>query len=191
MYEFLRRTDVIDCGHPAIIDVAASLLIDGSQLETASKCFHWVRDRISHSFDTEEDRVTCTASEVLEHRTGICYAKAHLLAAILRANRIPAGFGYQRIAVDDRTFCLHGFNFVYLEDFGWYAVDPRGNRDQIQTTFDPPKASLAFTTEMPGEETIDKIFPDPLGCVVNSLRQCTSVGTLRTTLPDYQDDALP
>lgn len=189
MDKYLRQTDVIDWGHAAIVDVAASLFVDGSQLETASACFRWVRDSISHSFDANERRVTCAASEVLEHRTGICYAKSHLLAAILRANHIPAGFGYQRLAVDDETFCLHGFNFVHLDDFGWYAVDPRGNHGAIQTRFEPPDVSLAFTTDLQGESTMDQMFPDPLECVVTSLRKSTSVSSLRKALPDWRGDA--
>jgi len=36
--------------------------------------------------------VTCKASDVLIYGTGYCYAKSHLLAALLRANAIPAGF---------------------------------------------------------------------------------------------------
>lgn len=186
MQEYLRCTDVIDWDHSAIVDVANSLFVDGDQLGTASECFFWVRDNISHSFDAEGDIVTCTASEVLKHRTGICYAKAHLLAAILRANRIPTGFGYQRITAEDLTFCLHGFNFILLDEVGWYAVDPRGDRDEIQTTFDPPNASLAFKTELPGEQTFDTIFSEPLGCVVASLKHSKSVCSLRTALPDWQ-----
>lgn len=30
--------------------------------------------------------------------SGICYAKSHLLAALLRANKIPAGFCYPRLS---------------------------------------------------------------------------------------------
>ena len=46
-------------------------------------------------------------------KEGICYAKSHLLAAILRANLFPTGFCYQRLVLDDKTdsrFVLHGLN---------------------------------------------------------------------------------
>lgn len=147
MHDFLRITDVIDWSDPEIYDLACSLAIENDALKTASGCFHWVRDRIAHSFDSNAQCVSCSASETLRNRTGICYAKSHLLAALLRANRIPAAFGYQRLALDDAgtKFCLHGFNFVHLDHLGWYAVDPRGNREGIITQFDPPKVSLAFS----------------------------------------------
>ncbi|WP_338430147.1 transglutaminase domain-containing protein [Synechococcus elongatus] len=37
---------------------------------------------------------------MLEYRTGYCYAKSHLLVALLRACSIPAGFCYQRLSFD-------------------------------------------------------------------------------------------
>jgi len=43
----------------------------------------------------QRDVVTCSASEVLREGTGICFAKSHLLAALLRAVGIPAGLCYQ------------------------------------------------------------------------------------------------
>ncbi|MBI2949982.1 MAG: hypothetical protein HYY23_20300 [Verrucomicrobia bacterium] len=46
----------------------------------------------------------------MEHRAGFCYAKSHLLAALLRARGIPAALCYQRLAFDaaGSAFCLHG-----------------------------------------------------------------------------------
>jgi len=186
MDEFLRSTDVIDWDKPEIRSVAASLVVEADPLKTAAASFNWVRDKISHSFDVNVQCVSCAASETLRNGTGICYAKSHLLAAILRANGIPAGFGYQRVSLDasETSFCLHGFNFVHLQHFGWYAVDPRGNREGIATSFDPPNVSLAFETRLPGEKTFDTILHDPLGCVVNSLLANDTVASLRNSLPD-------
>lgn len=129
MQEFLRSTDVIDWDTPEIRSVASSLVVEADQLRSVASCFTWVRDEISHSFDVDVQCVSCTASATLKNRTGICYAKSHLLAAILRALEIPAGFGYQRVALDESAtaFCLHGFNFVHLPEIGWFPVDPRGN----------------------------------------------------------------
>ena len=57
--------------------------------------FEWVRDSIGHSYDVSDPRITLSATEVLEHRVGLCYAKSHLLAALLRAEGIPTGLCYQ------------------------------------------------------------------------------------------------
>jgi len=77
--------------------------------------------------------VTLKASEVLENKTGFCYAKSHLLAAFLRANRIPSGLCYQRLSVYENgpPFCLHGLNAVFLPGIGWYRIDARGPWDKI------------------------------------------------------------
>ena len=71
--------------------------------------------------------MTCSASQVLLHGTGFCYAKGHLLAALLRANAIPVGSCYQRLRIDGTgpPFCLHGFNSVHLPAIGWYRIDAR------------------------------------------------------------------
>ena len=67
---------------------------------TARACFEFVRDQIKHSRDYEMDPTTWKASDVLLHGTGYCYAKSHLLAAMLRAN----GWGC-RSAVGGRAAC--------------------------------------------------------------------------------------
>jgi transglutaminase-like putative cysteine protease len=130
------------------------------------------------------------ASDVLHHRTGLCYAKSHLLAALLRANRIPCGFVYQRVATDESgtAFCLHGLNAVWLERHGWYRVDARGNRAGISTAFSPPQEYLAFASTVPGESTIDRIFPDPLPVVVSTLRIYSEVASLCLHLPDWDPE---
>ena len=140
-----------------------------------------------HSFDVDAEVVTCKASEVLAAKTGICYAKSHLLAALLRANQIPAGLGYQRLCYDDEmsTYCLHGFNYVSVENAGWIAIDPRGNPEDIFTEFDPPNPSLAFGADQPGECTFAKRFANPLQVVVDALTTTQNVDELKSRLPDW------
>ncbi|WP_197471779.1 transglutaminase-like domain-containing protein, partial [Methylomonas koyamae] len=126
---FLAASEYIDWRHPAVLAQAAVLAAgaDGDE-DIAKRCFEFVRDRIQHSWDYRKNPVTCRASEVLSHATGYCYAKSHLLAALLRANRIPAGLCYQRLSLDGDIppYCLHGLNAVYLTDHGWYRLDARG-----------------------------------------------------------------
>ncbi len=100
MNEYLRATEIIDWKTEAVRQLADELR-DQSEADTdlAKACFEWVQENIQHSLDFERTEVTCRASDVLTLRTGYCYAKSHLLAALLRANGIPAGFCYQRLTV--------------------------------------------------------------------------------------------
>ena len=168
--EFLDTCAIIDVGSPEISPVASELR-RGNDVATAKQCFEFVRDEIKHSSDYQLNPVTCRASEVLAHGTGYCYAKSHLLCALLRANRIPAGLCYQRLAHthDETSFCLHGMNAVYLRDYGWYRIDSRGNRDDIDAQFDPPTVRLAFTTNLEGECDFPDIHVSPLPEVVHCL----------------------
>src|SRR4051812_49403870 len=100
MQDFLKSTDVIDWQQPEVLALARRLA-GGSMEATAKGCFEWVRDEIRHSLDFGLNPVTCSASEVLHARTGYCYAKSHLLAALLRASAIPAGLCYQRLSLND------------------------------------------------------------------------------------------
>lgn len=158
----------------------------------AKACFEWVRDEVMHSRDFERNPVTWRASDVLLHRTGYCYAKSHLLAALLRANGIPAGFCYQRLSVGDAgpPFCLHGFNAIELPGIGWYRVDARGNRAGIDAQFTPPVERLAFALQSAEEAEFANVFAEPLACVVDSLRRCESWDEALANLPDIgQDEA--
>lgn len=187
MQEYLRATTVIDHETTAILVLASQLSTGLPPNLIVERCFNWVRDEIRHSIDHGDRCVTLTASEVLHNQTGLCYAKSHLLAALLRANGIPCGFAYQRLATDESgtRFCLHGLNAVWLTEFGWYRIDPRGNRIGISTAFDPPVEHFAFATRQPGEYTINQIFSDPLPFVISSLSKYDDVIELCQNLPDW------
>jgi transglutaminase-like putative cysteine protease len=117
MESYLQASEIIDWQHPTILELAKKIATEHQTVEAIAKAsFEWVRDEISHSYDYQMNPVTCRASDVLEYKTGYCYAKSHLLAALLRANAIPAGFCYQRLSVNDdgEPYSLHGFNAVYL-----------------------------------------------------------------------------
>lgn len=184
MEAFLRSTEIINYHHPEVRQLAWELS-SGSTLEIAQRCYEWVRDEIHHSWDYKMNPVTCTASEVLAARTGYCYAKSHLLAALLRANGIPTGFSYQRLtAYDDATFCLHGLNSVYLPEFGWYRIDARGNKENVDAQFTPPLEQLAFKPGVVGELDLPEVLPDPLPEVIAALRACDTYDALANNLPD-------
>lgn len=189
MDRYLQPTDIIDWDHPEVRTLAATLAEGTSgPVEIAKRCFEWVRDEIRHSHDHQMNPVTCTASDVLRHRTGYCYAKSHLLAALLRANGIPAGLCYQRLSRDENgpPFSLHGLNAVHLPDVGWYWVDSRGNRAGVDAQFTPPVERLAFTARLPGEADLPGIYPDPLPIVVEALRRHQTWDALWDHLPDVE-----
>jgi transglutaminase-like putative cysteine protease len=186
-HDFLQATDIVDYEDAAIASLAAELGHDANQSTIVARCFDWVRDNVRHSIDHNDRYVTISASDVLRNRTGLCYAKSHLLAALLRANCIPCGFVYQRLTQDESgtSFCLHGLNAVWLTEHGWYRLDPRGNRDGIATSFDPPHEKLAFETSLPGEGIIDGVFPEPLPIVISTLSKYSDLPELCRHLPDW------
>ena len=187
MEAYLQTSAIIDWQNPAILALAQSLARGQGTVEAiAQACFEWVRDEIRHSVDYQMNPVTCRASEVLEHKTGYCYAKSHLLAALLRANHIPAGFCYQRLSIDDTgsPYCLHGLNAVHLPTYGWYRIDARGNRDGVNAQFTPPYEQLAFTLQSAAEADFPDILSDPLPVVVETLQTHHTWDAVLQNLPD-------
>ena len=184
---YLEATEYIDWQQSAVLkkaqSLAAGLLTDEA---VAKACFEFVRDEIKHSLDYQMNPVTCKASDVLLHGTGYCYAKSHLLAALLRANKIPAGLCYQRLTIrdDQPPFCLHGLNAVYLKQYGWYRIDPRGNKEGVDAQFIPPLEQLAFPILSEGETDFSEVLPRPLTAVVNVLTRYTDYLAVANDLPD-------
>src|SRR5580700_725150 len=194
MEAFLKATEIIDWRIPSVQSKAAEMAKGASgELQVARHCYEWVRDNIQHSSDYQRNPVTCVASQVLSSGTGYCYAKSHLLAALLRANGIPAGFCYQRLGIDDTgaAYSLHGLNAVYLPEFGWYRVDSRGNKPGVNAQFSPPVEQLAFHVNFPGERNYPGIFSDPLPVVVTALRTYPTWEALYKNLPDWDLPSLP
>lgn len=188
MNEFLKSSATIDWETPAVLSKAQELASDSTDDElVAKRCFLWVRDHVKHSRDFRIPVVTCSASEVLEHRAGYCYAKAHLLAALLRACKIPAALCYQRLQVSetDLRFTLHGLNAVYLQKHGWYRIDARGNKPGVKAEFDLPTERLAFPLIVPGERDLPGRFAEPLPEIVELLTRCQTEDEVFRCLPDF------
>ena len=185
MNQYLEASDIIDWQNPEILHLAEKLS-DENVETTAKNCFEWVRDNICHSYDYQMNPLTCKASDVLKHKTGYCYAKSHLLAALLRANSIPAGFCYQRLSVfdDGAPYSLHGFNAVHLPEYGWYRIDARGNKEEVDAQFIPPKEQLAFSLNFPEEIDCQEIFAKPLPVIVEALQTYQTWDEMLNNLPD-------
>ena len=189
MQQYLDSSDYIDWNHPRVAEKAFELA-EGADTDevVARRCFKFVCDSIAHSWDYRKNPVTCKASDVLFHGTGYCYAKSHLLAALLRANGIPAGLCYQRLAVgaEGPPFCLHGLNAVYLKQYGWYRIDARGNKPGVAAEFCPPLERLAFPSIGSSECDFPEIWAEPLPMVVKALTQNSTVDDVFENLPDVE-----
>jgi transglutaminase-like putative cysteine protease len=192
MKAYLQVSEVIDWKHPEIIKCSQQIAQGHRTTDAIAKaCFEWVRDEILHSFDYQMNPVTCRASDVLAHRTGYCFAKSHLLAALLRANQIPTGFCYQRLSIDDQgaPYSLHGFNAIYLPEIGWYRVDARGNKVGVNAHFNPPHEQLAYNIQLAEEADFQAIFVEPLRIVVEALQAQTTWDGMLRNLPDISLDS--
>ena len=184
---FLSSSPYIDFAHPLVAEKAQQLAREHQgELELAKACFEFVRDEIQHSWDFRKNPVTCKASDVLIHGTGYCYAKSHLLAALLRANNIPAGLCYQRLSVGaaGAPYCLHGLNAVYLNDVGWYRIDARGNKPGVSAQFTPPDEQLAFAIKEQLEQDLPEIWAEPMPVIVATLEKYATVAEVYENLPD-------
>jgi len=183
---YLESDEVVDWSNlsvtKAALEIAAGLTSDMSK---AKALFEWVRDTIPHTCDASREEVTCAASDVLSVGTGLCYAKAHLLAGLLRASGIPAGFCYQVYWEEQHTseakLALHGLNGVYLASLQkWVRVDSRGNKEGVDAQFNTDTEQLAF----PELELLDNcIYASPLPQVVEALRTWPTRTSLWPHLP--------
>ena len=182
---YLQHSMIIDWQHGSIRDLSAELRsVNDTDGQFAEKAFLWVRDQVSHSWDRGQGPVTCIASDVLRFRTGFCYAKSHLLAALLRAGGVPAGLCYQRLRLEDGRYCLHGLNAVFLQEYGWYRIDPRGNKAGVHARFCPPVEALAYHSDGEGERILPEILAFPLENVVTALTVNRTIEDLDAHLPD-------
>jgi transglutaminase-like putative cysteine protease len=186
--EYLKPTEIIDFGTQEIIDCTNSLAqgLNGEIL-IAKRVYEFVRDEIHHSFDIKGKVVTCKASDVLREGEGICYAKSHLLAALLRSLGIPAGFCYQKLVFSDENprLVLHGLNAIYLKEIGrWIRVDARGNKEGVNAQFSLEKEILAFPVRSElGEADIRMVYAEPNANVVSALERSKTLEELEKNLP--------
>lgn len=186
---FLQETPYIDFSS-SIIREQSKALFKGvnTQVEKVRIAFEFVRDRIAHSIDTNAPVITAKASDVLKHKTGICHAKANLLAALLRSQKIPTGMCYQHLTKkedDSDGYVVHCFNAVYI-GHRWIKLDARGNNERIDVRFSMHEPALAFANRPQYKEFFwPGIFARPHRASMNALESAKTIDELLARLPDH------
>ncbi len=184
---FLGATRYVDHQHPAILT-----LIDGrgwrslGAVDAARSVFEFVRDEVRHSWDARSHRVTRTASEALVHREGLCFAKSHLLVALLRQLGVPSGLAYQRLTFGDTPetgYMVHGLCTAHV-DGRWMRLDARGNKPGIDARFSLDEERIAFTARPEiDERDYEENFCDVHPVVARSLEGEDDLHVLIERLP--------
>lgn len=145
--EYLCETPSIDYGNPHIQEKVRQLKNQSNDdLDYIKRSYIFVRDEIPHSWDIQANVVSKNASEALINKTGICWTKSCLLAALLRANGIPSGISYQLLTLaedDSAGHMIHALNTVYVRD-KWIRLDARGNTENTNAEFSLDDDQLAF-----------------------------------------------
>ena len=175
LQDYLKKSEVIDFDNRLIVDRCLELQKGtGDEISLIKKVYEFVRDEIHHTGDIGEMSVTCKASEVLEAGHGICCAKAHLFAAMLRYFGVPAGFCYQKLSSsrDINIKFLHGLNAVYLKDLDkWIRLDARGNKPGRDAQFSIYEEKISKKVNKGlGEEDSPVIFAEPNPTVIEILK---------------------
>ncbi|MFF5498463.1 transglutaminase family protein [Streptomyces aquilus] len=182
---YLAADEVIDHGHPLVRDTAARLARQAEDSYAYARlAFEFVRDTIPHSADSGDPRVTWRASDVLEQGTGICYAKSHALAALLRAEDIPTALCYQRLAHDDGSgHAVHGLVAVRFNG-AWHRQDPRGNKPGVDAQFSLDGERLAWVPDPESNEMdYPVLYAEPHPAVLSVLEAAPDRPRLWQTLP--------
>jgi transglutaminase-like putative cysteine protease len=188
--DYLRCDDIID-HDDTLIEETAEQITEGlrDNISRAQAIYEFVRDHIFHSFQINATSITIKASEVLEKGHGICYAQAHLLAALMRAAGIPCGLCYQvRKDKDDPDgrLVVHGYNAVYIEEIHkWVRLDASKGIDEYSPPFDFEKeASDLEVNTNAGEFDDPVIYINPSRIIVKSLKKYETIEDLKKNMPD-------
>ncbi|MEV4007187.1 transglutaminase family protein [Actinomadura sp. NPDC049753] len=168
-WDYLAASEAIDFEHPLVQSIASELRT-GDDVAYARAAFEYVRDRIPHSMDTGDTRVPWRASDVLEQRTGLCFAQSHAYVALLRAGGIQAGLCYQQ-----RTGFVHGLAAALIDDL-WVRLDPRDPGVRFSASAD----ALAY----PDDPILPTVHAAPHPAVLDALKGMTTltVSALPATL---------
>ena len=187
MEKYLCETECIDCGNSLIKEKVNQLREESvNPIDYMKRTYLYVRDEITHTWDVKRTIVSKKASDVLRNKTGICWTKSCLLAALLRANYIPAGISYQKLTrADEDTsegYIIHALNTVYIEELNiWIRLDARGNKENVHAEFIVDREILAFNVRPElGEIDYKDNHPDLDKRLCTILEECNNILQIHT-----------
>jgi transglutaminase-like putative cysteine protease len=141
MEQYLAPTGYIDSEHPDIIDFASSICKPtATDKQKAIDLYIAVRDGIRYNpYSIEPSKQGMKASTILKKGHGYCVAKAVVLVACARTQKIPARLGFadvrnhlntKRLAelMGTDIFTWHGYAQLYLNK-KWVKATPAFNID--------------------------------------------------------------
>jgi transglutaminase-like putative cysteine protease len=170
---YLKATYYLDYDTPSVSKVSKEIVASHPH-EKAKALFDFVRDRIPYTpyapFYSPEHY---PASRTLEKGEGFCVQKAVLLAALARANGIPARLIFADIKnyavppklwnmMQTNIFAFHGYNELYI-DGRWIKVTPTFDRGMCQrlnlklVEFDGHNPAIFHSHDLNGQLHIEYI----------------------------------
>ena len=139
MEKYLSPTYFIDSDQLDVIKFAArNIKEEDTIIEKAISLYYAVRDGIRYDpYSIEPVKTSMKASFVLKKKRGYCVAKAVLLAACARSQKIPARLGFADVKNHLNTkklnelmgtdiFFYHGFTELFLDN-QWVKATPAFN----------------------------------------------------------------
>ena len=81
---------------------------------------------------------------------------------------------------------IKSLDAIYLNNFGWYRIDARGNKQGLCAEFTLPVEKLPFLIEMPGEADLPEIWAEPLPMITEILTMSKTYQEVADNLPDIE-----
>jgi transglutaminase-like putative cysteine protease len=175
MEKYLRPTFFINSDHHDIIEFATQNIKENQTIiEKAISLYYAVRDGIRYDpYTMEPKKESIKASLVLKKGRGYCVAKAVLLAACARSQKIPARLGFADVQnhlntkklkelMGTDTFFYHGFTELFLKN-QWVKATPAFNLELCNNfnvkplEFDGTKDSIFHPFDKSGNKHMEYI----------------------------------
>ena len=175
MEEYLNPTYYIDSDHPAVVEFANqnTKSVD-KEIEKAVQLYYAVRDGIRYNpYSMEPGKESMKASSVLDRGQGYCVAKAVLLAACARSQKIPARLGFADVnnhlntkrlkeLMGTDVFVYHGYTELFLNN-KWVKATPAFNLELCNNfnvkplEFDGTKDSIFHPFDKSGNKHMEYV----------------------------------